>query len=71
MLGSALTATIETKEQGDKMTYNIPPGTADAYQKCIDLGADNPVGKQCKEALDGLSAMTGGQDLSVGKRKKK
>jgi hypothetical protein len=53
------------------MTYNIPPGTGDAYQKCIDLGADNPVGKQCKEALDGLTAMNGGQDLSVGKRKKK
>ncbi len=71
MLGSALTATIETKEEGDKMTYIIPPGTADAYQKCIDLGADNAVGKQCKEALDGLVAMNGGQDLSVGKRKKK
>ena len=71
MLGSALTATIETKQEGDKMTYNIPPGTGDAYQKCIDLGADNSVGKQCKEALDGLVAMSGGQDLSVGKRKKK
>ena len=71
MLGSALTATIDTKEEGGKMDYIIPPGTADAYQKCIDLGADDPVGKQCKEALDGLVAMNGGQDLSVGKRKKK
>jgi tetratricopeptide (TPR) repeat protein len=71
MLGSALTATIDTKEDAGKMEYIIPPGTADAYQKCIDLGADDPVGKQCKEALDGLVAMNGGQDLSVGKRKKK
>jgi tetratricopeptide (TPR) repeat protein len=71
MLGSALTATIETKEVGNEMTYIIPPGTQDAYQKCIDLGADDPLGKQCKEALDGLAAMSGGQDLSVGKRKKK
>jgi tetratricopeptide (TPR) repeat protein len=71
MLGSALTATIDTKEEGGKMNYIIPPGTADAYQKCIDLGADDPVGKQCKEALDGLVAMNGGQDLSMGKRKKK
>ncbi|MFZ0580819.1 MAG: carboxypeptidase regulatory-like domain-containing protein [Candidatus Acidiferrales bacterium] len=71
MLGSALTATIDTKEEGGKMNYIIPPGTGDAYQKCIDLGADNPVGKQCKEALDGLVAMNGGQDLSMGKRKKK
>ncbi len=71
MLGSALTATIDTKEEAGKMEYIIPPGTADAYQKCIDLGADDPVGKQCKEALDGLVAMNGGQDLSMGKRKKK
>ncbi|MFZ0520062.1 MAG: carboxypeptidase regulatory-like domain-containing protein [Candidatus Acidiferrales bacterium] len=71
MLGSALTATIDTKEEGGKMNYIIPPGTGDAYQKCIDLGADDPVGKQCKEALDGLVAMNGGQDLSMGKRKKK
>jgi tetratricopeptide (TPR) repeat protein len=71
MLGSALTATIDSKESAGKMEFIIPPGTGDAYQKCIDLGADNPVGKQCKEALDGLAAMNGGQDLSVGKRKKK
>jgi tetratricopeptide (TPR) repeat protein len=71
MLGSALTATIDTKEEAGKMQYIIPPGTADAYQKCVDLGADDPVGKQCKEALDGLAAMNGGQDLSMGKKKKK
>jgi tetratricopeptide (TPR) repeat protein len=71
MLGSALTATIDAKEEAGKMQYVIPPGTADAYQKCIDLGADDPVGKQCKEALDGLVAMNGGQDLSLGKKKKK
>jgi tetratricopeptide (TPR) repeat protein len=71
MLGSALTATIDTKQEGEKMTYIIPPGTSDAYQKCIDLGADTPLGKQCKEALDGLVAMGGGLDTSVGKKKKK
>ena len=71
MLGSALTATIDTKQEGDKMTYIIPPGTAEAYQKCIDAGADNPTGKLCKDALDGLNAMSGGQDTSVGKKKKK
>jgi tetratricopeptide (TPR) repeat protein len=71
MLGSALTATIDTKQEGDKMTYIIPPGTAEAYQKCIDAGADNPTGKLCKDALEGLNAMSGGQDTSVGKKKKK
>ncbi len=71
MLGSALTATIDTKQEGEKMTYIIPPGTAEAYQKCIDTGADNATGKLCKDALDGLNAMSGGQDTSVGKKKKK
>jgi len=71
MLGSALTATIDTKQEGEKMTYIIPPGTSDAYQKCIDLGADTPLGKQCKDALDGLVAMGGGQDTTVSKKKKK
>jgi tetratricopeptide (TPR) repeat protein len=71
MLGSALTATIDTKQEGDKMTYIIPPGTTEAYQKCIDAGADNATGKLCKDALDGLNAMSGGQATSVGKNKKK
>ncbi len=71
LLGGAYTGTIDTKQEGEKMTYIIPPGTKEAYQKCIDLGADNALGKACKESLDGLAAMGGGEDTSVGKRKKK
>jgi tetratricopeptide (TPR) repeat protein len=68
LLGSAYTGTIDTKQEGDKMTYIIPPGTKDAFQKCIDLGAENAIGQQCKQTLDGLAAMGGGEDTSVGKR---
>jgi tetratricopeptide (TPR) repeat protein len=71
MLGNALTATIEPKQEGDKMTYVIPPGTADAYQKAIDLAPGTPTAKQAQDALDGLNAMSGGQDTTVGARKKK
>jgi tetratricopeptide (TPR) repeat protein len=72
MLGNALTATIEPKQEGDKMTYVIPPGTAEAYQKAIDLaGAGTPIAKQAQDALDGINAMSGGQDTTVGGRKKK
>jgi tetratricopeptide (TPR) repeat protein len=71
LLGGAYTGTIDTKQEGDKMIYIIPPGTKEAYQKCIDLGADNGLGKACKESMDGLAAMGGGEDTSVGKRKKK
>lgn len=70
MLGDALTGTIQTKQEGEKMTYIIPPGTKEAYQKAIDLGP-GPIATQAKEALDGINAMSGGVDTSVGKRKKK
>jgi tetratricopeptide (TPR) repeat protein len=68
LLGSAYTGTIDTKQEGEKMTYIIPPGTKDALQKCIDLGADNALGQQCKQTLDGIAAMSGGEDTTVGKR---
>jgi tetratricopeptide (TPR) repeat protein len=72
MLGNAMTATIEPKQEGDKMTYVIPPGTKEAYQKAIEAGgAGSPVAKQAQDALDGLNAMSGGEDTSVGKKKKK
>jgi tetratricopeptide (TPR) repeat protein len=72
MLGNAMTATIEPKQEGDKMTYVIPPGTKEAYQKAIETGgAGSPVAKQAQDALDGLNAMSGGEDTSVGKKKKK
>src|SRR5277367_1350541 len=72
ILGNAMTATIEPKQEGDKMTYLIPPGTKEAYQKAIDLGgAGSPVAKQAQDALDGLNAMSGGEDTSIGKKKKK
>jgi hypothetical protein len=53
------------------MTYIIPPGTKEAYQKAIDLGPGTAAAKQAQDALDGLNAMSGGQDTSVGKKKKK
>jgi tetratricopeptide (TPR) repeat protein len=74
LLGSAFANTMDTancKQEGDKMICIPPPGTADAYQKCIDASPDNAMGKVCKEALDGLNAMSGGQDTSLGKKKKK
>ena len=44
----------------------------EAYQKAIDLGgAGSAVAKQAQDALDGLNAMSGGEDTSIGKKKKK
>ncbi|MGB8523079.1 MAG: carboxypeptidase regulatory-like domain-containing protein [Candidatus Acidiferrales bacterium] len=71
LLGSALSAGIEPKQEGEKMLYIIPPGTKEAYQKCIDIAPNTPLAAQAKEALDGLNALSGGADTTVSKKKKK
>lgn len=68
LLGSADTGLIESKQEGDKMTFVIPPGTADAYQKCIDIDPNGPYAAQAKQNLDALAAMGGGQAMSEGTR---
>lgn len=71
LLGNALSATIDTKQVGEKMTYIIPPGTKEAYQKCIDANPSGPYAAQAKAALDGLQSLDEGADTTVGKRAKK
>jgi tetratricopeptide (TPR) repeat protein len=74
LLGGAYMGTIEAKQVGDKMTYDIPPGAGDAYQKCIDADPNGPYAPQCKMMLDSITAMGGGQATTVGevpKKKKK
>ncbi|HEY4739156.1 MAG: carboxypeptidase regulatory-like domain-containing protein [Candidatus Acidiferrales bacterium] len=71
LLGNALSATIDTKQQGEKMTYIIPPGTIEAYQKCIDVKPTGPYAAQAKAAIDGLQQLDQGVDTTVGKRAKK
>jgi tetratricopeptide (TPR) repeat protein len=70
LLGGAYTGMIEPKQEGEKMTYIIPPGATDAYQKCIDTDANGPYAPQCKQGLDGLAALSGGDLTAVGMRPK-
>lgn len=70
LLGGALAATIGTKQEGNKMTYIFPPGLTDAYQHCIDADPNGPYAGQAKTALDGLVALSGGVETSVGERAK-
>jgi len=70
LLGSAYTGLIDTKQEGDKMTYIIPPGTGDAYQKCIDADPNGPYAPQCKQMLDSLASMQGGDVTSLGSKSK-
>jgi tetratricopeptide (TPR) repeat protein len=71
LLGGALSAKIDSKQQGEKLIYIIPPGTAEAYQKAIDTAPNGPYAPQAKAALDQLAALSGGEETSIGKKKKK
>jgi tetratricopeptide (TPR) repeat protein len=70
LLGGALTGTIDTKTEGDKVIYVVPPGTTDAYQKCIEADPNGPYAAQAKAALDNLAQLSGGQATTVGEQRK-
>jgi len=71
LLGGAYSAMIDTKQQGDKLIAVIPPGTTEAYQKCIDAAPTGPYAAQAKEMLDNLAQLSGGEETTVSSRKKK
>jgi tetratricopeptide (TPR) repeat protein len=69
LLGGAYTGMIDSKQTGDKIMYIIPPGTAEAYQKTIDLDPTGPYAAQAKAMLDSLAAMGGGVSTTVGEKR--
>jgi len=71
LLGSSLTALIDTKMEGNKMVAVIPPGTKEAYQKCIDAAPSGPYAPQAKAGLDELAQLSGGEATTVTKGKTK
>ncbi len=71
LLGTANVGLIDSKQVGNKMTYIIPPGTSDDFQKCIDLDPTGPYAAMAKQNLDALTQMSGGQNLSEGDTRKK
>lgn len=69
LLGSSLSAQIDSKQEGGKEIYIIPPGTSEAYQKCIDAAPTGPYAEQAKQGLEELKALSGGVETSSGKKK--
>lgn len=59
LLGNALMSQVDTKKEGGKDVYVIPPGTKEAYQKYLKLEPNGPFAAEAKQALAGLDAMTG------------
>ena len=71
LLGGALLAQADTKQQGDKMLYTFPPGTAEAYQKYLELAPNGPHANDAKEMLAQIASLQGGTETTVLKKKKK
>jgi tetratricopeptide (TPR) repeat protein len=70
-LGGAYLALMDTKEAGGKITYIIQPGTAEAYQKYLELAPTGPRAAEAKENLATIESLQGGSETTVLKRKKK
>ncbi len=59
------------KKVGDKTEVTPKPGTAEAYQKAIDLDPNGPWGQQAKQGLTDLKALGAGIETKVNIKKKK
>ncbi len=71
LFGRALLSTVETKQEGNVITSFFPPGTAEAFQKCIDANPNGPYASQAKEVLDALASMIAGEKMRVVDENKK
>jgi tetratricopeptide (TPR) repeat protein len=71
LLGASLVGSMETKKVGDKLEFIIAPGTAEAYQKAVELDPSGTWGAQAKQGLDALQQIAPGIDTKINVRKKK
>ena len=70
-LGNALTAQIDTKKEGGKEIYIIPPGTTEAYHKYLELAPNGPHAGDAQASLASLAQLSGGAATTVVTKKKR
>lgn len=70
MLGNALVAGIDTKTEGGKQVYVVPPGTEEAYKKYLELQPNGPHAVEAKESLATVMQMSGERAATTIKNKK-
>jgi len=70
LLGASLLATMGAKQEGEKMVYTPTPGTAEAYQKYLQLAPTGRYAADAKAALDALASLGAGVDTKVKAKKK-
>src|ERR1035438_3016800 len=69
LLGASLVGAMEYKKVGDKMEIVLQPGTAEAYQKAVELDPNGVYGQQAKQGLEALAQMGAGIDTKLKKKK--
>ncbi len=71
LLGASLLATMQTKQEGEKLTYIVTPGTVEAYQKYLQLAPSGRFAGEAQAALQGLQALGAGVDTKIKVKKTK
>jgi tetratricopeptide (TPR) repeat protein len=71
LLGAALVATMEYKKEGGNLVPVVPPGTAEAYVKYLELAPSGRFAADAKAGLEMLQAIGVGIPTKVTTRKKK
>jgi len=57
LLGAALVGAMDYKQEGDKITPVMQPGTVEAYQQAIDLDPNGTWGAQAKQGIEQLKQL--------------
>jgi tetratricopeptide (TPR) repeat protein len=70
-LGSSLLAAMDYKQVGSKIEYIVQPGTAEAFQKYLELAPNGPYAPSAKQALDQLAVIAQGTSTVVTEPRKK
>jgi tetratricopeptide (TPR) repeat protein len=70
MLGNALVAGIDTKQENGKEVYIVPPGTEEAYKKYLELQPNGPDAAAAKQSLDTVMQLSGEKAATTVKNKK-
>jgi len=70
LLGNALTGTIDSKQEGEKIIYIVPPGTVDAYKKYLELAPNGSHAAEAQANIQGLAQYQQAEETKVVKKKK-
>jgi tetratricopeptide (TPR) repeat protein len=71
LLGAALAANMSVEQVGEKINFKFPPGTAEAFQKCIEIDPKSPMAELSRKNLEDLKQYGLGVDTkSVAPKKK-